>query len=269
MSYSLIWLPSVLKAAGLPVHLVDGWEDRGRGDAGRIEGVICHHTAVASTKAMPTLGALVNGRKAEPGLAALPGPLAHLGLGRDGHFYVIAAGRCNHAGTGQWHGFTNGNSNFIGIEAENDGKGEAWPEVEMEAYWRGVAAILMHERLDVGRCAGHKEYAPVRKPNDPGFDMNVFRANVAKVMNGTAPPPELIPPFEPPPHAGAPAGRATLLRGDTGELVLRLQHMLAIEADSIFGAITEAAVREFQRQHSLVIDGRVGPKTWHELDTLL
>jgi hypothetical protein len=268
MNFSLMWLPSVLKAAGLQVSLVEGWESRGRREAGPIRGVLCHHTAVASTKNMPTLGSLVNGRKAEPGRKALAGPLAHLGLGRDGTFYVIAAGSCNHAGEGQWLGFNNGNVNFIGIEAENDGIGEPWPEVQMEAYWRGVAAILMHERLDVSRCAGHKEYAPVRKPTDPNFDMNVFRLNVASVMNGTAPSPELIPPFEPPPHAGAPAGRPTLLRGNTGELVLQLQRMLATGADGVFGSITEAAVREFQRQHALVPDGRVGPKTWSVLDTL-
>ena len=269
MTYSLIWLPNALKEAGLHVRLVDNWETRGRGDVGRIEGVICHHTAVASTKPMPTLGSLINGRKAEPGLSAVAGPLAQLGLGREGHFYVIAAGRCNHAGEGRWQGFTNGNANFIGIEAENDGKGEPWPPVQIEAYWRGVAAILMHEGLDASRCAGHKEYAPTRKPHDPNLDMNAFRINVAKVMNGSAPLPERIPPFEPPPEAGAPAGRATLFRGNTGELVFRLQSVLAIGTDGIFGSITEAAVREFQRQHGLTGDGIVGPFTWQALDTLL
>ena len=32
------------------------------------------------------------------------------------------------------------------------------------------------------------------------------------------------------------------------------------------GPKTEAAVREFQRSHSLVPDGIVGPKTWAALD---
>lgn len=47
-----------------------------------------------------------------------PGPHAQLGLGRDGTFYIIAAGRCNHAGKGNWKGVTDGNGFFIGIEAE-------------------------------------------------------------------------------------------------------------------------------------------------------
>lgn len=264
MTYSLTWLPSVLDAAGLQVALHEGWENRGRGDVGPIQGVICHHTAVAATGNMPTLKSLVHGRAAGPGITALPGPLAQLGLGRDGTFYVLAAGRCNHAGEGQWQGFTNGNMNFIGIEAENDGVGEAWPDVQMEAYWRGVAAILMHEGLDANRCAGHKEYAPHRKP-DPSFDMQAFRQRVAEVMAGTAPPPELIPAAEPS-QPGERPGRATLRRGANGELVTSLQRMLKMDADGVFGSITEARLRGYQRSHRLVPDGIAGPKTWQALD---
>jgi hypothetical protein len=45
MAYSLIWLPSVLKAAGLSVTEEPGWQMRGHGDVGAIKGVIAHHTA--------------------------------------------------------------------------------------------------------------------------------------------------------------------------------------------------------------------------------
>ena len=45
MPYSLIWLPHVLKSAGLKVACVPDWESRGRGEMGEIHGVICHHTA--------------------------------------------------------------------------------------------------------------------------------------------------------------------------------------------------------------------------------
>src|SRR5580700_4344959 len=57
-----------------------------------------------------------------------PGPLAQLGLGRDGTFYVVAAGRCNQAGQGSWQGVTTGNSSFIGIEAENTGLSDGFDE---------------------------------------------------------------------------------------------------------------------------------------------
>jgi hypothetical protein len=55
MAYSLTWLPDVLKFAGLKVSLVPGWETRGRGDVGRIVGVICHHTAGSRDGNMPSL----------------------------------------------------------------------------------------------------------------------------------------------------------------------------------------------------------------------
>ena len=116
MAFSLTWLPDVLKAAGLKVSLVPGWETRGLGDVGSIFGVICHHTGVndPQKRIMPSLHSLRDGRQASPGLQALPGPLAQLGLGRDGTYFVIAAGRAVHAGIGKFKGQVNGNSNFIG-----------------------------------------------------------------------------------------------------------------------------------------------------------
>lgn len=271
MAHSLIWLPDVLKNAGLKVSLVDGWEDRGRGDAGRIFGVICHHTVGPRSGNMPSLRTLIEGRAASNGRPALPGPLAQLGLGRDGTYYVIAAGRCNHAGTGIWNGMTNANANFIGIEAENTGVSNdfPWPEVQMDAYHRGVAAILTHIGRGADFCAGHKEYAlPRGRKPDPSFDMNAFRSSVATIMNGTAPTPALIPAAEPPAQSGAPIGRPTLRRGATGELAKQVQTKVGVAVDGNFGSKTETAVRAFQSAHGLVPDGIVGPKTWAELDAV-
>src|ERR1044072_1917782 len=108
MAHSLTWLPDVLKAAGLKVAEVNGWKTRGNGDVGKIFGVICHHTVGPRSGNMPSLKTLIKGR------SDLPGPLAQLGLARDGTYFIIAAGRANHAGRGVWKGVTNGNSNFIG-----------------------------------------------------------------------------------------------------------------------------------------------------------
>lgn len=266
MAWSLIWLPEVLKRAGLKVALVDGWENRGRGDMGRVEGVICHHTVGSPNLNMPSLKVLINGR------ADLPGPLAHLGLGRDGTYYVIAAGRCNHAGKGSWNGQTHGNSNFIGIEAENTGKADdlPWPEVQMDAYRRGVAAILKHVGKGADGCAGHKEYAlPKGRKPDPSFDMPTFRNEVAAILNGSAPAPVLIPAFEPATAStNSGAARPTLRRGASGELVKHLQQKVGASVDGDFGPKTEAAVRMFQRQKGMVPDGIVGPKTWAAMDAV-
>jgi peptidoglycan hydrolase-like protein with peptidoglycan-binding domain len=219
---------------------------------------------------MPSLHTLINGRAAGPGISALQGPLSQLGLGRDGTYYLIAAGRANHAGAGIWNGLTNGNSNFIGIEAENTGEQNdfPWPQVQMDAYHRGVAAILKHVGRGAEFCAGHKEYAlPKGRKSDPDFDMIAFRSSVAAILNGTAPPFILIPGAEPPQPGGL-AGRPTLRRGAHGDLVKQVQTKLRLMADGIFGAGMEAALRVFQRDHDLVPDGIIGPKTWKILDTL-
>lgn len=183
MVYSLTWLPNVLRAAGLKVIEVDGWKTRGRGDIGQIKFVLCHHTATQQPGNAPSLWIVRDGRP------DVTGPLSQLVLGRDGTFYVVAAGRANHAGKGSWNKMEDvGNSSSIGIEAENNGlsqikpaEGEPWPKVQMDAYARGVAAILKHLKLSVKECVAHKEYAPKRKI-DPSFGMNEFRAKVARFM---------------------------------------------------------------------------------------
>lgn len=263
MAFSLIWLPQALKDGGLKVALVDGWENRGNGDIGNTVGVICHHTAGPKNGNMPSMGTLLQGRP------DLPGPLAQLGLGRDGTYFVLAAGRCNHAGPGSWKGVTTGNSSFIGIEAENTGlsNDSPWPDVQLDAYRRGVAAILKRLGRPADFCAGHKEYAlPPGRKSDPNFNMDPFRATVAAILAGTAPAPRLIPAVEPPARPGATAGRPTLRRPATGELVKQVQAKVGVVADGNFGAKTEAAVRAFQQAHGMVPDGIVGPKTWAALD---
>lgn len=179
MTLAGIFLADVLRAAGCRVIEIAGWQTRGRpGTFGPIKGILCHHTAGGKSGNAPSLGLIIGGR---PDLA---GPLSHLHLARDGTFSVIAAGRCNHAGAGSWHGVTSGNSSFIGVEAENAGDGtDPWPDVQMEAYARGCAAILDHINASVIMCAGHKEYAlPPGRKIDPSFDMNTFRQKVAAFM---------------------------------------------------------------------------------------
>lgn len=261
MDFSLTWLPDVLKEAGLKVAEQPGWRSRGVGDVETTRGVICHHTGVRGKGVMPTLKALVNGRPASPGVSALSGPLAQLGLGRDGTYFVIAAGRANHAGAGSWNGVKTGNRSFIGIEAENSGRpDDPWPEAQLEAYARGVAAILKRIGAGAEMCCGHKEYAvPHGRKDDPDFNMDAFRARVDGFLKGVTPPAKLIPAVDG-------QRRPTLRRGSTGELVKSVQAKLGIGADGDFGPATEAAVRQFQRDHGLLPDGIFGPKSWTALD---
>lgn len=265
MAYSLIWLPKVLADAGLKVALQPGWENRGRRDMTSPQGVICHHTGTPRKDGnMPTIRLLTEGR------SDLPGPLAQLGLGRDGTFYVIAAGVANHAGAGSWKGLS-GNNQVIGIEAENTGIGipsnplyDPWPAVQLDAYRRGVAAILKHLGKEPIMCCGHKEWTS-RKIDPHTLDMNQFRTEVGAILKGPVAPPPSIPGKDP-------KSRPTLRRGspkNTTALVKELQKRLGFtggKIDGDFGPATEAAVRRFQRAHAMVADGVVGPATWAALD---
>ena len=62
-------------------------------------------------------------------------------------------------------------------------------------------------------------------------------------------------------------------RGSSGNFVTLLQFILIgygfdLEPDGVFGALTEGAVKDFQRQNGLSEDGIVGINTWRTLLTL-
>lgn len=167
MTYRL-GIADTLRAAGLEVVEVDGWQTRGS-ETFNPAGVIVHHTASRGPADAPSLKVCIDGRP------DLPGPLCHVLLSRSGRCYVIAAGRANHAGEGNWGGHS-GNAAWFGIEAENDGVGEPWPAGQVEAFI--VAARALAALSSKGLVCGHKEYAPRRKI-DPTLDMDWFRAQVA------------------------------------------------------------------------------------------
>ena len=178
---ALPWLADVLRTSGLAVVEVGNWRARSTGTMQHPTGVLGHHTAGPAAGNFPSLNVVVNGR---PGLS---GPLAQLGLGRDGTWFVIAAGRASHAGTGRlpWVPANRGNEFLIGVEAESTGRGD-WSGAQKDSYPRGVAALLRHLGLPASRFAGHKEYAPTRKIDPFGWpgDMAGFRAAVARVLSG-------------------------------------------------------------------------------------
>ena len=57
----------------------------------------------------------------------------------------------------------------------------------------------------------------------------------------------------------------TIRKGSKGSAVKKLQELLHITADGIFGLQTEAAVKAYQTSKGLVADGIVGAKTWAAL----
>ena len=254
MAFKMTWLADVLAAAGCTVIEEDGWKNRGRAEMGTVRGILCHHTAGPLKGNAPSLKIVRDGRP------DLPGPLSQLFLARDGTFHVLAAGRCNHAGKGSWQGVVNGNSELIGIEAENAGTGaDPWPAEQIEAYERGCAAILKHIGADAVMAAGHKEYAlPRGRKIDPAFDMIRFREEIEDHMEGNGS-------IDAPKPAPVDPRRSMLRKGDQGNSVRELQKLLGIAIDGAFGPKTESAVKAYQAKHGLLADGLVGPKTWAAL----
>lgn len=179
--FKLNWMADVLRAAGLKVVEEDGWKNRGKGEFGIAKAVLCHHTAGPKTGTNPSLTTVIKGR------TGLSGPLCNLYLGRDGVWHTVAAGFANHAGKGKYAGITSGNTQMIGIEAENTGlpNDSPWPPVQVDSYARGCAALLKKVGLGAEMCLGHKEWAPGRKP-DPSFSMFEFRKQVAHFMEAPA-----------------------------------------------------------------------------------
>ncbi|GEL20848.1 N-acetylmuramoyl-L-alanine amidase [Pseudonocardia asaccharolytica] len=174
MGVRALWLADAARLTGYPVLEVAGWRTRGHGDFRQLEGVVLHHTADGPTGNYPSLGVVRDGR------AGLRGPLANLGLARDGTVLVIAAGVAWHAGASRWAGFADLNWTFLGIEAESRGTVDDWTPAQRDAYPRLVAALLHYMRRGADRACGHKECAlPPGRKIDPAFwDLPALRRRV-------------------------------------------------------------------------------------------
>ena len=180
-------LAQAVRKSGLRVVEVGAWAGRGHGPMSSVKGVVCHWTAtgpaVRPGDDYPSMGIVRDGR------SGLPGPLANLGLGRDGTVYVIAAGMAYHAGEGYLAGVgANGNANMVGIECEGSG---TWPAAQLAAYPRLCAALSAHYRFPAARVIGHFEWTNRKIDINtwPG-GMAKFRAQVGNPTTTQSPPEE-------------------------------------------------------------------------------
>jgi len=176
-------LPAALKARGLTVELVPGWETRSAGSFAP-KGAICHWTAgPAKSTTRPSLNIVVNGRP------DLDGPLCNVYLDRNGIAVVVAAGRANHAGAGNWRGLT-ANSQLFGTECEAAGPDDFTPAQRL-AYPKVNAAYCDLGGFGADMVAGHSEYAlpKGRKTDINGYTMDDMRQKVAAILAGQTPGP--------------------------------------------------------------------------------
>lgn len=172
-----IGLVAHLRKWGLKVQEKEGWRHRGRPYNFYPKAIIVHHTASGSQS-----GNFASERIVTSGRSDLPGPLCQVLLGRDGTVKLIADGYANHAGYGGPRAgipANQGNTYSIGIEAENNGVGEPWSKKQLNAYYRLCAALLVWiGKPDANLVIGHKEWAPRRKIDPAGINMNRFREQV-------------------------------------------------------------------------------------------
>ncbi|QDG90693.1 LysM peptidoglycan-binding domain-containing protein [Pseudarthrobacter sp. NIBRBAC000502770] len=186
-------LANVLRAAGISVVEIDGWQNRGYfgRDLADVRGVLWHHTAAGrgsfSYDDAPSLNICTYGR------SDLAGPLCHIVLGRSGTAYITAAGLANHAGAGSAPGIPTdaGNYYFIGIEMESSGVAPFdWTDAQLAAVPLIGAALerayLFDQAEDDRPQLGHKEYSSQGKIDPAGWpgDCDGLRDTVNAILNG-------------------------------------------------------------------------------------
>jgi N-acetylmuramoyl-L-alanine amidase len=157
----------VLRAAGCRVaenSITDGWQTRARSSGGFPSpplAVFWHHTASSTTPAND-LSWQIDGCD--------DAPVGNLLLDRDGVFWPVAAGASNCAGKGGPASFSrgtipadSGNTRGWQIEVANNGVGEPWPQVQIDAYFAGSNALNAHVGNRPNDVITHAEWAPTRK----------------------------------------------------------------------------------------------------------
>lgn len=167
-------LARVAKRTGYPVVEMKGWKKNGHRAMSGCQAIICHHDVSNPSGGNAPLRNYIYNNK-----------LSHYQLGRDGTIYVIGAGFMGHAGKDSLVRPAHArNATSIGIEAANNGTGEAWSTKQLDAYVKLVRALIDEFKLPVSRVYGHKEIAiPKGRKVDPNFSnpsmtMDQFRAYV-------------------------------------------------------------------------------------------
>lgn len=214
-----LWLnrsPAWLRAAGLDVIEFSGWQLRSRSSGGfdEVYGICAHHDVSSPTARWQDLAN-------RAWITHADAPIGNFILTRQGQWIVGAAGATNTQGKGGPMQCSRGtipldqSNRFVpAVEAMNNGTGEWWPDVQLDAYELGIAALCdglrddgaydsllrAYRPIELDPLAldvhGHLEWAPTRKidpagpprynrPNDPymRWAMNGFRSAVAARLN--------------------------------------------------------------------------------------
>ncbi|MER6915589.1 peptidoglycan recognition family protein [Streptomyces sp. NPDC000594] len=191
-------LMAALRDEGLTLVEHRSWRTHNRnhkGPWGPVKGVVIHHTVTTGTDSSVQF--------CYDGDAALPGPLCHGVIAKDGTVHLVGNGRANHAGGGDpvvlarviaedygerpppTHehqgspGSVDGNAPFYGFECVNLGDGkDPWPARQLDAIERAAAALCRAHGWSAKSVIGHLEWSDWK--SDPlGFTMPDMRRRIA------------------------------------------------------------------------------------------
>ncbi len=165
-------LPEALEAGGVNFRTWPGWETKSRSSGGLsdLRAIGIHHD-VSSRSWDDDDGSRYCFDNANIA------PIGNLYLGRNGRWTIGAAGASNTQGKGGPVNTSkgpiakgNGNPWFLSIEAANDGQGEPWPDVQIESYVKGVAALMKFYGFEPGDIFAHFEWSnPGKNIRTGGF----------------------------------------------------------------------------------------------------
>lgn len=96
---------------------------------------------------------------------------AHYIVGRNGKVVQMVNDyfRSHHAGAGRWGNDTDLNSSSIGIELDNNGTTDPWPEVQVSALIQLLTKIKENYNIPQANFIGHMDFAPTRKIDPANF----------------------------------------------------------------------------------------------------
>ena len=77
--------------------------------------------------------------------------------------------RANHAGAGLWGNATDLNSSSIGIELDNNGTTDPWPDAQISALIQLLTKLKQTYNIPQANFIGHMDFAPSRKPDPANF----------------------------------------------------------------------------------------------------
>ncbi|MEU5284113.1 peptidoglycan-binding protein [Streptomyces sp. NPDC020755] len=234
-------LLKALRDEGLHVIEHRSWRDNSRnhkGPWGPTHGVMIHHTVTSGTASSVEL--CYNGH------SALPGPLCHGVIAKNGTVHLVGNGRANHAGLGDDdvlraviaerdlpadnEASTDGNRHFYGFEAVNLGDGkDPWPDAQLLAIERAAAAVCRAHGWDQRSVIGHLEWQP-GKIDPRGFTMDSMRSRIGKRLGDKPKPPAAAKPKPKPKPSYEPFPGAAFFRvGRNSPVVTAMGRRLVAE----------------------------------------